>query len=165
MSLAERVIELTVTMQLKPAQAIAMAAMFDHWNYLSSVGSDRYVAFYVAGDGDFHPKCKVSYNIDPMTFNQNPMQTLENLKKMALAIPSEAKQMPSDSRFFDFDSIAWSMHPPYEPKVVDLPDPKPYTQITEPPTDMLPYPDTTQESNPSLETTHVTNEDVAKPYT
>ena len=36
-------------------QALALQAMFKYWNRLSGRGASRRVAFYVDGDGNFHP--------------------------------------------------------------------------------------------------------------
>jgi len=38
--------------------------MFDYWNCLANAGGSRRVAFYVDGDGDFKPKCNMSFNKD-----------------------------------------------------------------------------------------------------
>ena len=63
-------VEMTIKVQVKEAQALALQAMFEYWNYLSSVGGSRKVGFYVDGDGDFHPECKIAYdhgNVRPLT--------------------------------------------------------------------------------------------------
>lgn len=49
--MAER-LEMTVKMQVTPAQALALQAMFQHWNRLASWGSSRMIGFFVDGDED-----------------------------------------------------------------------------------------------------------------
>ena len=91
-------IEMTVKMQVTPAQALALQAMFRHWNRLASWGSSRMIGFYVDGDGNFKPECKVSYS-EPMPFLT---EELENA-----AIVSDDKNGTLE---FDFDGIAWKLH-------------------------------------------------------
>jgi hypothetical protein len=55
-------IEMTVKMQVTEPQALALQAMFNHWNRLASWGSSRMIGFYADGDGDFNPKCVVSFS-------------------------------------------------------------------------------------------------------
>lgn len=45
---------------LTEKQAIAVEQMFNTWEILSRLGSSRYVAFYVDGDGNFHPKILIN---------------------------------------------------------------------------------------------------------
>lgn len=52
--------KLTVEMDVTPAQAIVLQEMFKYWNHLADIGSSRRTTFYVDGDGDFRPKCKVT---------------------------------------------------------------------------------------------------------
>jgi hypothetical protein len=96
-------IKMLVELDVTPAQALALEAMFDHWNQLSSWGSSRMVGFYADGDGNFHPRCVYSYSEDPMKFNEGKFNR-EELKEMA-AFQNKEK----DSKNFDFDPIAWNM--------------------------------------------------------
>ncbi len=93
--MAER-IEMLVRMQVTVPQALALQAMFKHWNYLASVGSSRNVAFYVDGDGNFKPKCKVTFSADV------PALTPE-METAAMTVQR------GDARMFDFDAIAWML--------------------------------------------------------
>lgn len=92
-------IEMTVKMQVTPAQGLALQAMFEHWNKLSAWGASRDIAFFVDGDGNFHPKAQISFNeeIPPLT---------DELRK--LAVKRDAGDECELS--FDFDSIAWKLH-------------------------------------------------------
>lgn len=58
MSLERR--DFSVNMKVTEAQAVALNEFFRQWNSLSSGGGSRFVAFYVDGDGTFHPKCEVN---------------------------------------------------------------------------------------------------------
>jgi hypothetical protein len=78
-------------------QALALQAMFEYWNYLGGVGGSRQVAFYVDGDGDFKPKCKISFD------GEVPELTKE-MAKMAIV-----KDMAGD-RVYDYDPIGWHLH-------------------------------------------------------
>ena len=55
-------IEMTVTMQVTSAQALALKAMFKHWNRLAYLGSSRMIGFFVDGDGNFKPKCEMKFS-------------------------------------------------------------------------------------------------------
>ena len=89
-------IKMRVEMEVTVPQALSLQAMFKYWNYLASAGGSREVAFYCDGDGDFKPKCFVSFDGD---------------------IPELTKEMESiaiikDSggdRTYDFDRIAWKL--------------------------------------------------------
>lgn len=87
-------IEMNVTMQVTVPQALALQAMFKHWNRLASWGSSRMVAFYVDGDGNFKPKCEWKYS------SQVPELT-EELEKLSLVSNDEHGKIE-----FDFDPIA-----------------------------------------------------------
>ena len=90
---------MTVTMQVKPAQALALQTMFEHWNLLSNIGSSRMIGFFVDGDGDFHPKCEIEYS--------EPVPELTNqLRQAAVVSDLEGKRM------FDYDGIAWRINHP-----------------------------------------------------
>lgn len=86
-------LKINVEMEVTVSQALALQAMFEYWNKLSSWGSSRYVAFYCDGDGNFHPKCKVT------TDSELPELT-EELKKVAVVSDSNGH------RKYDFDGVA-----------------------------------------------------------
>ena len=94
--MAER-LTLTVEMSVTVPQALALQAMFEYWNFLGSAGSSRKVAFYVDGDGDFQPRCKVS--------TDQPIPTLtKEMHKEAII------EDVNGNRVYDFDPIAWLLH-------------------------------------------------------
>lgn len=94
-------VKLTVTMEVTLPQGLALQAMFKHWNRLASWGSSRMVAFYVDGDGDFKPKCQVSFD-EPMP------ELTEELEKSAMVV-NDGKRIGSGYDF-DFDPIAWKIN-------------------------------------------------------
>jgi hypothetical protein len=87
-------IKMTVTMDVTVPQALALQAMFDYWNQLSSIGGSRKVGYYVDGDGNFHPhvKCEFSSNVPELT---------SDLRKIAVVEEYDG------NRTYDFDPIAW----------------------------------------------------------
>lgn len=85
-------ITMTVTMQVTVPQALALQAMFQHWNRLASMGSSRDVSFYVDGDGNFKPRCEVA-------FNEPVPELTEELAQLALV----------REHTFDFDAVAWKL--------------------------------------------------------
>lgn len=88
---------MTVEMRVTPAQALALHSMFLYWNRLSGIGSSRDVGFHVDGDGNFHPKCKISFS--------------DNLPKLTDEMQRKAVVHEHDGdRTYDFDSIAWGLH-------------------------------------------------------
>lgn len=88
---------MTITMQVTESQALALQAMFAHWNTLSSMGSSRNVAFMVDGDGNFHPKCLVSYS-------KNISKLTDELKEAAVS-----NDDGNGNVTFDYDGIAWRL--------------------------------------------------------
>lgn len=78
-------------MEVTEAQEIALKAMFEYWNFLSNVGSSRKVAFYVDGDGSFHPQVTVD--------GEKPRMSAEFAK---LAIMNDN----DGNRTYDSDNIA-----------------------------------------------------------
>ena len=90
-------LEITVKMQVTPAQALTLQAMFKHWNLLAGQGSSRMIGFYVDGDGNFKPTCECSFSV--------PLPELtEELEKLA-----QAKNDGSGGIDFDFDGVAWQL--------------------------------------------------------
>ena len=81
-------------MEVTEPQALALEAMFKYWNQLSSVGSSREVAFYVDGDGNFHPRCKVT--VEPRN-----VELTDDLEKKAIVADDHG------DRVYDYDPIAW----------------------------------------------------------
>ncbi len=87
---------MTIDMEVTIPQALALQAMFEHWNRLSSMGSSRYIAFFVDGDGNFHPRCKIN-------FSDEIPELTEKLRELAMGNRVMAEIG------FDFDPIAWSL--------------------------------------------------------
>lgn len=91
---------MSVSMLVTPAQGLALQAMFDYWNQLSSQGSSRKVAFFVDGDGNFHPKCIVRFQGEEMP------ELTDELRKLAVI------EEYNGDRFYDFDPIGWKINHP-----------------------------------------------------
>lgn len=91
--------KMTVTFEVKESQALALQAMFEYWNKLASWGSSRYVSFFVDGDGDFKPKCQVTFDkeIRPLT---------NEMREAAVA----EKSKPNGNHCYDYDPIAWMIN-------------------------------------------------------
>lgn len=89
-------VKLNISMEVTIPQALALKAMFEKWNFLSSNGSSKNVSFFVDGDGNFHPKCVVS------TDKELPELT-DEFKKLALTDEND------ETLFYDFDNIAWKL--------------------------------------------------------
>lgn len=81
-------------MEVTESQALALEAMFKYWDALASMGSSRFVAFYVDGDGNFKPKTSIYYS--------RPIKTLTSeMCKAAIVEDNDG------DRKYDFDPIAW----------------------------------------------------------
>ena len=91
-------IEMTVKMQVTHAQGLALQAMFKHWNLLAGWGSSRDISFYVDGDGNFHPDCKISFD------GEIPELT-EEIEESAIVSGKHTGDLK-----YDFDAIAWMLH-------------------------------------------------------
>jgi len=89
--------EMTITMQVTPAQGLALQAMFDHWNKLAARGCSRSISFFVDGDGDFRPEAKVE-------FKDKVPELTDQLRKKAIR-----KDDGNECLEFDFDAIAWAI--------------------------------------------------------
>ena len=81
-------------MDVTEAQEIALKSMFQYWNSLSNVGSSRYVAFFVDGDGNFHPR---------VTVDGEKPEVEEELRKLSITEDEDGH------RKYDFDSVAWHL--------------------------------------------------------
>lgn len=99
-------IKMTVEMEVTAPQALALEAMFIYWNQLASMGSSRKVAYYVDGDGNFKPKCKITY-----TPEGTLPELTEELKKAAIVEDKHG------DRVYDFDPIAWRIRDDRESKL------------------------------------------------
>jgi len=84
-------LEISLDNLTKP-QLLALVQFFKNWKRLCSIGSSRYVSFYVDGDGNLHPEIK---------FNLPNEITQEDLKL--------AEDCYTDSLRIDFDKIAWEL--------------------------------------------------------
>ena len=91
-------LEMTVRMQVTPAQALALQAMFKHWNRLAGWGSSRMIGFFVDGDGNFKPKCE-------MVFSEPLPELTDELAKAAIVSDDG-----NGTLNFDFDGVAWRLH-------------------------------------------------------
>lgn len=89
-------VKMTVSMDVTIPQALALQAMFKYWNYLSNIGASRKVAFYVDGDGNFHPKCDIS-------FDKNMPSLTEKIEEISVVSDENG------NRVYDFDPVAWSL--------------------------------------------------------
>ena len=90
-------VEMNIKLQVTPAQGLALQAMFNHWNKMSSWGCSREIAFYVDGDGDFHPKAEVAFSERIPTLSKD------------MAAKSVVKDDGDGKLLFDYDPIAWMM--------------------------------------------------------
>ncbi len=91
-------LEMTVKMKVTPAQALALQAMFKHWNKLAGWGCSRMIGFFVDGDGNFKPKCE-------MAFSEPLPELTDELAKAAIASDDGHGTLN-----FDFDGVAWRLH-------------------------------------------------------
>ena len=98
-----RKIEMMVTLNVTVPQALALQAMFDHWNSLSSMGSSRQVSFFVDGDGSFntHAKCRFSEEIPELDTHLRDLAELSGGDNVDYAGSPVAS--------FDFDAISWAL--------------------------------------------------------
>lgn len=107
-------VKMCVEMDVTVAQGLALQAMFKGWNRLASIGSSRMVAFYVDGDGDFKPKCAVSFN------ESMPFLTPE-LEDAACVAGNENPNFIGSRYDFDYDPIAWKLlHGPNSEEVDNI---------------------------------------------
>lgn len=84
-------------MEATPAQALTLKAMFEYWNQLASQGASRNVAFFCDGDGNFRPKCHVS-------FAATLPELTEQIRQKAVVSDNDGH------RVYDFDPVAWLLH-------------------------------------------------------
>lgn len=91
-------VKLTVTMDVTAPQAYALMKMFKYWTFCGNAGMSRRVAFYVDGDGNFHPNCEIK--TEPLL----PVLPEEQAEKCIAADDH-------GNRLYDFDGIGWSLHP------------------------------------------------------
>lgn len=96
-------LKMTVELDVTVPQALALQAMFKHWNRLASWGASRMISFYVDGDGNFKPNCKFS-------FSEELPELTEELEKAAVCNPEELNNNGSGDLKFDYDPIAWRLH-------------------------------------------------------
>lgn len=89
-------IKFNVEMELTKDQALAMQAFFERWNHLSVMGNSRFVAFYVDGDGNFKPNCKISC----------PELDIQLTEEMIAASNKKYGVIVDSENVFDFDGVA-----------------------------------------------------------
>lgn len=87
-------LEMVIKIQVTIPQALALQAMFEYWNQLAGWGGSRTVGFFVDGDGDFKPKCEISFSGDVPKMNKE-------IAEMAIS------EDDNGNRNFDYDTIAW----------------------------------------------------------
>ncbi len=90
-------IRIAVYLTATVPQALALQAMFKYWNRLSGVGGSRRVAFYVDGDGNFHPDAQF-VNLS----TQSLPRLTDELYEAAIVAGKE-----NGDYVFDFDPVAW----------------------------------------------------------
>lgn len=91
-------IKMIVELDVTVPQGVALTAMFEHWNYLSNVGSSKPIAFFVDGDGNFHPNAVVS------TSEEIPELT-EELAELS-RIEGDVGKRSKEDYVYDFEGIA-----------------------------------------------------------
>lgn len=91
-------LKLTVTMNVTAPQAYALMEMFKCWTFYGKAGMSRRVAFYVDGDGDFHPNCEC----------KTEPELPELPKDQAIKTLVEDEH---GNCLYDFDALSWSFHP------------------------------------------------------
>lgn len=96
-------IQMTVTMEVKESQAVALQEFFKCWNSLASMGSSRMVSFYVDGDGDFKPNCQISFSKEPEVLSLPEEQLKFILNGARISKDGE------EPIAYDYDSVAWRM--------------------------------------------------------
>lgn len=101
-------IKMTVEMEVTPSQALALEAFFKTWNSLSVRGCSRYVGFYVDGDGNFKPKCNISYD------KELPCELTDEIEAYAKVFQDtvynkNGKDIMHDVHMFDFDNVGYYM--------------------------------------------------------
>ncbi len=88
-------------------QALALQAMFEYWNRLAGLGGSRRVAFFVDGDGNFHP--------DAQFVNLSTEKLPRLTDEMREAAVVAGKQ--NGDYVFDFDPVAWMLHGKEEDRI------------------------------------------------
>ena len=95
--MSDKNLKLVVSFNVTEPQALALQAMFEHWNMLGSLGSSRFSAFFCDGDGNFHPNCKFR--------TSKPIKELtDEYRKLA-----KIEDKDGDTKW-DWDGIAWTFH-------------------------------------------------------
>lgn len=101
-------IRIGIHMDVTPAQALTLKAMFEYWQQLACQGSSRTVAFFVDGDGNFYPR---------ITFQANTrLPELTDEIREAAWVNLKDVDLSEGDRFYDFDSVAWKLHEEEEKK-------------------------------------------------
>jgi hypothetical protein len=94
--------KMTIEMDVNREQAITLREMFKYWNRLAGIGSSRYVAFFVDGDGNFHPDIK-------MEFSEELPKLEEKYLESAIKKNPHGYKVYEGDRFYDFDPIGWAL--------------------------------------------------------
>ncbi len=91
-------IRMVVEMEVTVPQALALEAMFNHWNTLGAWGASRNVGFFVDGDGNFQPNIDIKYS-----------EEIPQLTPTMEALSRGQKDVLDDDVLYDFDPIAWHL--------------------------------------------------------
>ena len=93
----DKKIKMTVEMDVTIPQGLALQAMFEMWNIHSEIGASKRISFFCDGDGNFHPKCKI-------TFNKKMPKLTDKLKTLAIV-----KNTPQEI-VYDYDPMSWEIN-------------------------------------------------------
>lgn len=88
-------LKMLVELDVTEPQALALQAMFEHWNRLSDIGASRRSAFCVMGNYDFHPNVQV-------TLPDGVTELTDEIRRAAML-----DGHIHDDALFDYDRIAW----------------------------------------------------------
>jgi len=90
-------VKMTVKMDVTIPQALALQAMFENWNILSSIGCSKRISFFCDGDGNFHPNCQITYD--------------KKIPKLTKELFNDAIVKDNNGdKVFDYDTIAWKLN-------------------------------------------------------
>lgn len=71
-------LKMTVTMEVTKDQALALQAMFEHWNRTATWGNDHSIGFMINGStrDDFYPNCKYDFSEPIIPLNDEEMDMI-----------------------------------------------------------------------------------------
>ena len=101
---------------LTTAQEVALEDMLSVWEYLGSIGSSRWTAFYADGDGNFRPKITVNGKKPEATKLIEPREERLWKKIKVGTAPTEWNGLRKydwldygEMYMMDFDKIDWKL--------------------------------------------------------